>query len=73
MMIRTMPNNATDAESSNATIGLPRGPASTSASPSSTAMNSTGMMSPLTKGSTKEVGIIDRKKSDSVTSLATLA
>ncbi len=73
MMIRTIPKRATEANSRNATIGLPRACARLRLNPSSTAMKSTGMMSPFTNGSTKDVGIIDRKKSVNVTSLATFA
>jgi hypothetical protein len=73
MIIRTMPNNAAAADSSKTTTGLPRSCARLSPNPNSAATKRMGMMSPFTKGSTKELGIIERKNSVRPTPLATLA
>ena len=51
------------ADSRKTTTGLPRSCTRLNPNPSSTATNRTGMMSPLTKGSTKEFGMMSRKNS----------
>ena len=70
MMMRTTPKTAWVKSSSSSTTRWPRSPIWQSAKPNSTAMISTGMMSPLAISPTMLVGIIFIRKSMIVSDFA---